>query len=278
MPTPPARLLRLAVILACLIAAFPAQSESPRQPPGRQLVGDARWALVTDEVFPWHGPALAAGVLVWGHGFSSETEDYRIWRSPAWVKAFSDAGFDIVRFERDPAYDKDVLVSKQRLRTGLTYLRTLGYARVAVSGQSRGGWNALQMMMFPGLQDAVIAISPAAFGAGEQAAADMQNAMTTIDTHIAEPRTRLAFVQFAGDPFAGDEELRAVMVERSWSTKLGGVLMIDRPPGFRGHGGGNGEKFRDAYGACLVRFVMARSLPAPVLHPDRFCAPDAGTE
>lgn len=90
-----------------------------------------------------------------------------------------------------------------------------------MSGQSRGGWNALQMMMFPGIEDALIAISPAAFGGGEQATADMRNAMGTIDTHIAEPHTRLAFVQFKGDPYAGDEGFRTVMVEEPLGTQIG---------------------------------------------------------
>lgn len=186
------------------------------------------------------------------------------------MKAFSDAGFDIVRFERDPAHDKDNFLAKQRLRSGLTYLRRLGYAKLVVSGQSRGGWNALQMMMLPGLEDAVIAISPTAFGGGQQAAADMRNAM---GTHIAEPHTRLAFVQFEDDPFAGDEAFRTVMVEDHWAPQLGDVLMIDRPPGFHGHGGGNGEAFRKAYGACLVRFVMAPALPASPLHSDSYWRP-----
>jgi hypothetical protein len=62
------------------------------------------------------------------------------------------------------------------------------------------------------------------------------------------------------------------MVENHWSSRLSSVLMIDRPSGFQGHGGGNGEKFMKTYGACLVQFVTTASLPAHLVHPGDFCA------
>lgn len=267
----PRSFLRL-LLLAGLLAWRPAHADAPIQPPGNFLVGDWQWWLMTDALYPWRGPGRAAGVLVWGHGFGGARADAHAYPSQAWVKAFSDAGFDIVRFERSPRYDWDRDLGGERLRAGLVWLHRRGYARVIAAGQSRGGWNALQMLAVPGMVDAAIAIAPAAFGNGPQSDEAMHNGMAALDGKIGDPHARLVFAQFADDDFAGDPAFRARMVERSWSAKLGGVLLIDRPAGFKGHFGGEGEPFRAAFAACMVRFVTAPSLPAPMLRAERYCA------
>jgi hypothetical protein len=40
------------------------------------------------------------------------------------------------------------------------------------------------------------------------------------------------------------------------------LLVIDRPDGFKGHGGGNTAAFAERFGACLLRFATAPSPPA----------------
>lgn len=71
------------------------------------------------------------------------------------VRAFNNAGFDVVRFDRDPNADARDRAAGW-LEEALLDLRRRGYRRVIVGGQSRGGWNSLQMLAHAGLADAVV--------------------------------------------------------------------------------------------------------------------------
>ena len=187
--------------------------------------------------------------------------DQRTSQPPPYLRAFNNAGFDIVRFAREWAYDYRRDEMAQHLREVLGELRRRGWKRVVAAGQSRGAWNILQALDTPGLADAVIAVSPAAHGtsSGEQILAG-NPALWTIASDARAEQTRVAFVQFRDDPYytGGDERVSIIGRLRG---KVAALLVVDRPEGLSGHGAGNTPAFAERYGACLLRFATATTPP-----------------
>ena len=114
-----------------------------------------------DNRYLWPGRANRRDFYVWAHGLGGG--DNRGLQPQPHVRPFNNAGFDIIRFDRCPSSDETQRAAGW-LRDGLQRLRAMGWRRIIAGGQSRGAWNALQMLDTPGLADAVIAISPAAHG------------------------------------------------------------------------------------------------------------------
>ena len=225
------------------------------------FVSTWNYAIVPDARYLWRGPAQAAGVYVWAHGLgmmngAGALADARGNQPQPHVRAFNNAGFDVVRFDRDPNSDNRDRAAGW-LEDSLADLRRRGYKRVVVGGQSRGGWNALQMLAHAGLADAVVAVSPAAHGSGGSTNLSAQyDDLRQLVGGIPASPTRLAFVQFGGDPFAGDLAGRRALIERL-RGRLDGLLVLDQPEGFTGHFGGNTALFAQRYGQCLLRFATS---------------------
>ena len=60
--------------------------------------------------------------------------------------------------------------------------------------------------------------------------------------------------QFTADIYAGDLDERVAAL-RALRPHLAGLLLLDRPAGFSGHGGASGEAFAERFGPCLLRFA-----------------------
>lgn len=230
-------------------------------PPPGPLISTWNYVIVPDNRYFWRGPAQAAGVYVWGHGLGARA-DSRGAQPQGHVRAFNNAGFDVVRFDREPLADVDRNRAAGWLEDSLADLRRRGYRRIVVGGQSRGGWNSLQMLTRAGLADAVIAISPAAHGTGSSLNLSAQyDDLRQLVNDVPQSRTRLAFVQFQADPYAGGLAGRRALVERL-RPRLGGLLVLDQPDGYSGHYGGSSAKFATQYGPCLLRFVSEAAAPS----------------
>jgi hypothetical protein len=261
--------LMLVLLLATpSIAATPTgtpQGTTRGTPPG-PLIETWNYAFVPDAHFVWHGPQAAAGVLVWAHGKAGNGTDLRAVPAPPYVRVFNDAGWDVVRFNRAPAADTTERASSW-LHDGLKEVRAMGWRAVIAAGDSRGGWNDLMLLDTPGLADVIIAVSPAAQGSGEslELGAQTDDLRAMLDD-IPRQNTRVAFVQFDHDFFIGSADTRSRMMVRLVQPKVGALLLLDRPPGFSGHGAAYSPNFAPAYGACLLAFATA---PTP---PGR-CAP-----
>jgi hypothetical protein len=130
---------------------------------------------------------------------------------------------------------------------------------IVVGGQSRGAWNSLQMLGTKGLADAVIAVSPASFsGAYARQASDLHGILRAAD----DPKVRVAVAQFTGDIYVQDLDERVADLRDTLRGRVGALLVIDRPAGLSGHGGGESAAFSRRFGPCLLRFVTAPSPPA----------------
>jgi hypothetical protein len=222
------------------------------------LVQTRDFGLNPDERYIWHGPATARGIYVWGHGVKSGF-DFRGLQPQAHVRAFNNAGFDIVRFDRQPFADHYADDAAAFLRDGLAKLRAQGWRMIVVGGQSRGAWNSLQMLGTKGLADAVIAVSPARFSGGyARQAADLHGILRGAD----DPKVRVAVAQFTGDIYVQDPDGRAADLRDTLRGRVGALLVIDRPPELSGHGGGESIAFARRFGHCLLRFVTTPTPPA----------------
>jgi hypothetical protein len=207
-------------------------------------------AFVPDSRYLWQGPARSSGLYVWAHGLGGG--DNRGLQPQPHVRLFNNVGFDVMRFDRCPSAD-DTERAAGWLRDGLARLRAMGWRRVIVGGQSRGAWNALQMLDTPGLADVVVAISPAAQGeCGGPFMSSQTDELRRIADGVATwTESVLAFVQFAGDRYIGDADRRRDLIEQL-RPRLSRLLMIDRPVGFSGHGAGADPRFAELYGPALL--------------------------
>ena len=231
----------------------PGHEWRPSPPPG-PLVDTINYGFIPDEHFLWHGPAAARGVVVWSHGVGGVDVDSRGHQPPPLLRAFNDAGFDVIRFDRAPYSDNPVRAAGW-LREELPVLRRSGYKLVVAAGQSRGAWTSLQILDTAGLADVVIALSPAAHGSGGSTNLSAQDDdLRALVGDAAPSRTRVAVAQFTADPFMSDAETRVRLLQRL-QPKMGALLLIDRPPGLSGHFGGTNTTFSRQYGACLLQFA-----------------------
>jgi hypothetical protein len=242
-----------------LAVVWPGRESVAPRPAGTPLVAGPGWSLVPDERFLWRDAAAARGAYVWAHGRLAGGQDARGSQPQPHVRVFNNAGYDVLRFDRAPETDETDAAAAW-MREALIAVRARGYARVVVGGQSRGGWNALQALSAPGLADAVVAIAPAAHGpAGSPAWAWALEDLARVVAAARSPGARVAIATFAGDVFDPDPEGRARLFRTLGPTQAGALLLLDRPRGLRGHGGGADPRFAERYGDCLLAFAEGRS-------------------
>jgi hypothetical protein len=251
-----------ALWLRDLAIVSPSHAWAAPPPPEGVAFGDARRITLPDPRYLWWGPMRARGVVVWAHGRNADGSDSRGTQPQAWLRHFNNAGYDVWRFDRDPAHDL-TRPAAAWLREDLSALRGKGYRRVVVAGQSRGGWNALMALDTPGLAEVHIAIAPAALpGPGPEGQQRQQEALVAILAAVRATAARVAVANFRGDPFNGLPDARAEAL-RTLDGRVAALLLIDRPEGVEGHSAGAGRAFADRFGACLFRFATDPDPPAP---------------
>ncbi len=240
-----------------LAVVWPEAPAPTPTPPRTPLAGGEGWALVPDGRFLWQGPQAARGAYLWAHGRAAGGADSRGSQPQPHARAFNNAGYDVLRLDRDPETDETEL-GAARMRLALAELRARGYARVIAAGQSRGAWDALAALDAPGRADAVIAIAPAAHGpTGSVAHAWALEDLLQVVTTARAPTTRVAVATFAGDEYAPDPAGRAAAFARL-APRTAALLLLDRPRGLEGHGAGGDWRFTLRYAACLLDFAEGR--------------------
>ncbi len=243
-----------------LAVVWPGREWHQPTPPG-PVVDTINYGFVPDQRFLWRGPGPARGVVVWSVGLAANLADMRGVQPPPYLRAFNDAGYDVVRFDRAPLVDNPVRAASW-LREGLAALRQSGYRQIVAAGDSRGAWTSLQILDQPGLADAVIAIAPAAHGSGGSPNLPAQyDDLRALIGEAAASRTRVAVALFAADPFIADAGGTVQLLRGRLQPKTGGLLLIDQPAGLSGHAGGIGIQFARRFGPCLLQFATA---PVPL--------------
>ena len=215
------------------------------------------------------GPATARGVVIWNHGLGADFEASG--PSPYLMDELWDAGYDVARLWRDRAGDRLEGAATALIDTG-RQLRARGYREVIAAGQSFGGWIAFAATgRSSGVFDVVLALAPAAHGQVGRSRDYELNADNLYALAEALLPTRVLAAFFADDRF--DPGGRGPRLARILEAKRIPYSVIDRPPGFAGHGAGQSLGFARAYGPCIVAFVTAAAASnpsacaAPVVEP-----------
>ncbi len=217
------------------------------------------------------GPERAKGVIIWSHGFAGMNREQRFGAPFPVVMALNREGWDILRFDRDPALDLwDSTVTHYHRR--LPLLKQAGYKKIVLAGQSLGGSLALSLLSWPngGMIDGVISVAgsipvlagrrldPLNMGAsGTQA--DSQGRLDNWRTFVNGLNTRARVVQigFAGDELAQFARESHQHAREVFPTK--GIPYLSIVPAdtnrFNGHGAGSGWALAADYATCIRVFL-----------------------
>lgn len=244
-----------------VIARDGAIEGAPPIAPQQGSLGPFRWS-------PLHlrrGPAAARGALIWGHGYGGPQRDNRNRPTPGLVSLLNDAGWDVLRFDRDPAEDA-LFTSLPRLVDGLGAVREAGYRAIVLGGQSRGAWQALMAASErPEGVQAVIAAAPGAHGEAERpnnlpaALEDFRRLIAGLGAEAP----RLLVALFEGDAFDPDPAARAAAIEALARDRAAPTLVLWPAQDIGGHAGIADWRFTRLFGGCVLTLVQAPEAAAP---------------
>lgn len=211
------------------------------------------------------GPQASKGVIVWSHGRGSD--DGRRYPSHPYIRLLNNGGWDVYMFGRHPN-DDSLQIGVAGIRRGMAAIKDSGYKKIVLAGQSRGGWQSLTALAGPIHPFAVLAAAPAAHGS-----TGSMNLMAQLDQFKSlldaanNPSVRVGMFLFDKDDFDEDVNKRTNWTRDVLGGKGNPLMLISKPDGITGHGGGNNRLFTERYGQCLVQFLEAEVLPSPFQCP-----------
>jgi len=136
----------------------------PEMACGQPPDGRAYWAEYAFCDLPARDPGEALGLILWSHGVSGNRDQYKS-APPLFVRRLAQAGWDVVKIDRNGLYEhgwsasggKHVDDLLQRARQA----KARGYARVIAAGQSFGGVISIEAnAREPDIFYGVVAASP----------------------------------------------------------------------------------------------------------------------
>ena len=256
-----APLFALAVLLATVAPASASTDLACHQQPGDRFF----WIERAFCDLAMAGPERAQGLIIWNHGIQGTTES---WKAPAppVLRLAQVRGWDVIMLKRHhlaetmPGGPLDRTV--KRTLEEVAAQRKAGYKKIALAGQSFGGYVTLEAIHTVPDIDAAIAFAPGIRASGAGGALD-----PTITERILQRARvgRLALVVPKDDALFGNlargERARPILTKRELPW-----LMVDETAGdIVGHGGGVTGRFAVRYGRCLTEFLAAATLaPGPV--------------
>jgi pimeloyl-ACP methyl ester carboxylesterase len=234
------------------------------------LTNSKAGAVGLDPAFtqPLLGPECAAGVVVWNHGRSINSEDSES-PTPPYLRALRDDSWDVLRFNR-PRDGDTLAASARRLGEQVANLKHKGYRKIVLVGQSFGAFLALMAADASEDVDAVVATSPAAFGNFDEFYDSWRLNATRLYPLLERiKRARVMMFYFHGDDFdpgGRGERSRAIL-----SARQIGFSVIDQPPFLVGHWASSTGLFLRRFGNCIRDFVDAAKIEG-----ERLCEPGWG--
>jgi len=205
------------------------------------------------------GPQLATGLIVWSHGYLAGKNSTRTRRSPGSAR-FTHLGYDLYRFDREWIADWRAM-PRRSLRP---YARRASWVIAASCspGNRPAPWVSLAALARSAPVDGVISIAAAHHGKVDKmhdttrARSEWQHVIEAL-----KPGPRVVLVNFADD----DYDVGGRMGDaRSIFAKSGvNAVIVDDPPGFKGHGAGGDFTFARKFGPCIQAFVEAGNKQQP---------------
>lgn len=224
--------------------------------------------LVLRNEFLFRGPERAKGVVVWSHGYGGQGVEQRKAPPPGVMSRFNMAGWDVLRFDRDPWYDADIPSVETQLADSLDKVRAAGYRRIVLAGQSRGAWQSLDLMRRGRSMDGlvgILAFSPAKNGTeGSRPMLTQPDEWRRVIDRMDPAAYRVAVAFFDHDdynPAAADEAETARRILSAHG--IDNLVLLERDPEIlklpngrlSGHGAASHPRFTAVYADCLVRFI-----------------------
>jgi pimeloyl-ACP methyl ester carboxylesterase len=215
-----------------------------------------------------HGPDRANGIIIWNHGISGTTEQWR-YPVPPVFRLLQARGWDVIALKRhnlaEVNAESSLYRTVQRTLEEVRQRRASGYKKVVLAGQSFGGYITLEAAEESGDVFAAIAMAP---GVRSTSAAGRLDAPVTDRSLKRIKVERLALV-FPKDDALFGHVIRGESANSILSARRMPYLLVDETSGITGHGGGGQGKFALRYGLCLSEFLSAPSVP-----PGRFACPE----
>jgi dienelactone hydrolase len=209
------------------------------------------------------GPGTAHGAVIYSPGLVREGA--AISATPYAADDLQASGWDVFRFT-PPAAGDIIEVAAAALNGEVQELRERGYKRVALIGQSYGGWLSLAAAAAGAPVDAVVALAPAAFGARGEAAEWTANATGLIPLAEAVNARRVLVFLFRGDEY--DPGGRAGTLRDIFARRGLAAAVIDEPHDLVGHSAGLTRAFARRFGPCLRDVIDREDAATPFACPD----------
>ena len=148
---------------------------------------------------PMKGATETPGAFVWSHGAGGIFRtDNSIYGPPYMAYLMRDKGWDVFAFKRT-AMDQESNSETDELLRQVAQLRSKGYRKIVLAGQSDGGW--ISIMAAGRSKDiyAVIALAPAHYGTDRPRMTLNATALFDYLERVTAVRTMIAY--FPNDPY-----------------------------------------------------------------------------
>jgi dienelactone hydrolase len=210
------------------------------------------------------GPGTALGAVIYTAGLTRDREP--ITATPYAVDDLQQAGWDVFRFA-PPAGGTVIETAAAALADAARGLRGGGYKRIALIGQSFGGWISLAAARPPDPPvDAVVAFAPAAFGARGDSPEWTANAAGLYPLAEAVTARHVLVFLFRGDaydPGGRGARLRTIFAQRRLAAAV-----VDEPHDLAGHSAGLTRAFARRFGPCIRDFITRATADTLFVCPD----------
>jgi hypothetical protein len=213
------------------------------------------------------GAARAKGLVLWMHGVSGDRVQYKS-PPPAVVRRLAEAGWDVIRINRNNLYERGWTSSGVRHRDDaierLRQAKAQGYRAIILAGQSYGGAIALEPNAKAGEVDGVLAFSPGHGSDLGQPGGGVGGVYFNLDRYLLDAVAtqkggRVVVLVAYNDRLHPNRSAPGSQMGPRLRQALAGTgrpyVVFDESGPIWGHGAGSTNQFSRWYGACVVRFL-----------------------
>jgi pimeloyl-ACP methyl ester carboxylesterase len=261
-----ARIVFSAMLYAAVPALAQAQNGDPALACGQKPDGRAYWVEYGFCDTAVKGPAQAKGLVLWSHGVSRDSEQYRNPPPPV-VRRLATAGWDVVKINRNNLHERGWTSSGVRHRDDAiaraAAAKAAGYRAVILAGQSYGGAISLEANAKAGGIDGVLALSPGHGSDAGQGSTGQGDRYRNLNRYLLEALSgqkggRIVVLVAPDDHLHPDRSIGS-----GFGNKMRAALaasgrphvVFDENGPIPGHGAGGTSRFSTLFGPCVVKFL-----------------------